>query len=58
MRIVGLAALCTMIALMLACGGAESGNPPPPPPATTYTITVTGTSGSVTHSFQFLLTVN
>ena len=43
-----------------ACGGGGSTTPPPPPPGTpagTYIITVTGTSGSTSHSTQVSLTV-
>jgi len=49
----------------VACGGGTStgtGPPPPPPtqgtPAGTYAITVTGTSGSLSHSASYKLIVN
>jgi len=47
-------------ALCNSCGGGNS-NPPPPPPSTgsvTSTITVTGTSGGVSHTTSVTLTVN
>jgi hypothetical protein len=47
----------------VSCGGATSsdtGTPPPVQgtPANTYTITVTGTSGNVTHNTTVKVTVN
>ena len=50
----------------VSCGGGGTstgtGHPPPPPtqgtPAGTYTITVTGTSGSLSHSAPYKLIVN
>lgn len=43
------------IGLMPACGGVST---PAPPKSHTYTVTVTGTSGNVTHTTNFSLTVN
>lgn len=46
----------------ISCGGGSSssspGPPPPPPGPTSYTITVSGTSGSLTNSTRLTLIVN
>jgi hypothetical protein len=42
------------IGLMPACGGVST----PGPKSHTHTVTVTGTSGNVTHTTNFSLTVN
>jgi hypothetical protein len=52
-----------LLALQVACagGGGGGGNPPPPQGGTipgTYTITVTGTSGTLSRSTTITLTVN
>lgn len=68
---VGFSAVVLLVVLWVSCGGGggissgggSSGtgnNPPPQPtgtPAGTYTITVSGTSGSFSHSTTFKLTV-
>ena len=46
---------------MSACGGGSSTPPPvtvPGTPAGTYTVTVTGTYGTATHTQAITLTVN
>ncbi len=60
------AGLATMALLMVtlacaSCGGGSNSTPPPPPlgtPPGAYTITVTGTSGNVTHGKTVKVTVN
>ncbi len=52
----------SLLALLVACGGAGSGTPPPPPPPPppqpqTSTVTVTATSGAQTASATLTLTV-
>jgi len=54
-----LAAALLLLVFLVSCGG--GGAPPPPPrpgtPPGTYTVTVTGTAGSLTHTAQIQLTV-
>jgi len=49
-----------IVTLAVSCGGSSSGGPPPPPPppSTTYSITIAGTSGSLTNSANLTLIVN
>jgi hypothetical protein len=56
----GLALAVVVAAVHLACGGGGSQSPPPNPgtPQGTYTITVSGTSGSLVQSASAALTVN
>jgi photosystem II stability/assembly factor-like uncharacterized protein len=57
-----LAGIMLFLALQaIGCGGGSSMPPPPPPIGTqagTYTITVTGTSGNLTHTTTLTLVVN
>lgn len=43
---------------LVGCGGSSTPPPPPGTPAGTFTITVTATSGSVSHQSAITLTVN
>lgn len=60
-RLLTAAAVLVLVAVCASCGGGTSSGSPPPPaqgtPANTYTITVTGTSGSLSHSASFQLIV-
>jgi subtilase family serine protease len=60
-RWLGILGLLIVVAILtgVACGGGSSTTPPPSQgtPAGTYAITVTGTSGSTTHSAAVSLTV-
>jgi hypothetical protein len=56
-----LAILLFVVVLAIGCGGGNSAVPPPPPtgtPAGTYTITVTGSSSTVSHTTDLTLMVN
>jgi hypothetical protein len=58
----GLTCAVMMAAGMIACGGGSSSSPPPPTtdpgtPLGTYTVTVTATSGSLSHTANVSVTV-
>jgi hypothetical protein len=61
-RLLTAAAVLVLVAVCASCGGGSYNGSPPPPaggtPAGTYTITVTGSSGSLSHSATFKLIVN
>jgi hypothetical protein len=57
----GALGMLAVLALMVACGGGSSSTKPPVQtgtPAGTYTIVVSATSGSTTHTQNLTLTVN
>jgi hypothetical protein len=59
MRVLGLLlfiSLCSMVAV--GCGGSTSGNSNTQTPASQATLTVTGTSGSITQSAPLTITIN
>jgi hypothetical protein len=61
-RRIRLCGMGLLVTLLLGCGGSSSGgggggNTDPGTPAGSYSITVTGTSGSYTHSTNFTLVV-
>ncbi len=56
---IGLLMLLVLLTWFLAsCSGVSNGGGGPPPPPVTYNVTVTGTSGSLSHSAQVTLIVN
>jgi hypothetical protein len=48
----------TMMLTMASCGGSSSAAPPPPPTPLNGTVTVTGSSGTLTHSVQIAVTID
>jgi hypothetical protein len=59
-RRAGLATAAGALAVLTACGGTKPSTPAPPaspPSSATYTIIVTGTSGTMTHTTNLTLTV-
>jgi hypothetical protein len=58
-RLLGASAFLTMAAFCVSCSTGSGSGPPPAQgtPAGTYTIMVTGTSGSLSHSASFQLVV-
>ncbi|HET6930546.1 MAG TPA: S8 family serine peptidase, partial [Candidatus Acidoferrum sp.] len=59
-RLLGASAVLTLAAFCVSCSTGTGSGPPPPTqgtPAGTYTITVSGTSGSLSHSASFQLAV-
>jgi hypothetical protein len=60
-RVLVLAGFAPVLWALNGCGGASgaggSSGSPPPPTSTTYSVTVTGTSGSLSHSAPLSLTI-
>jgi hypothetical protein len=50
--------LLLLTGFLPSCSGLSNGGGGPPPPPVTYRVTVTGTSGSLSHSAQVTLVVN
>jgi subtilase family serine protease len=48
----------TMMLTTASCGGSSSANPPRPPTPLNGTVTVTGSSGTLTHSVQIAVTID
>ena len=55
--LIGLLVIATMLT-MASCGGSSSATPPRPPTPLNGTVTVTGTSGTLTHSVQIAVTID